>query len=158
MIKTIFKILGILILVIFELSLATKFSIFGAVPNLILILAIALVLRGREHEGFLVAGLGGLFIDLVALQRFGIYTLIFLLIVIVINYYFLKAVPLPNLFATFLIFVGSFIFLDSIIFLSVKMGLSWQILIHAFVNGLWGILIYGLIQRMIRPQEEIQLI
>lgn len=158
MIKTIFKILGILILVILQLSFIAKFSIFGAVPNLILILAITLVLRGHEQEGFLVAGLGGLFIDLASLQRFGIYTLIFLLLVFVINFYLLKAVPLPNLFISFLIFVGSFIFLDLIIFLSLKIGLSWQILIDAFINGLWGILIYVLVQRMIKPREEIQLI
>lgn len=155
--KNLIKILGILILVVLQLSLFSKFSFFASYPNLIYILSIALLLRGFFQDSLLVAILGGFFLDLASPLRFGIYTLILVGVLFVINYLILKNIPAPNSFLIFLIFMGIFLLVNFVIFLIVRAAPDWQIIIDAAVNSLWGILVYFILGKAIKPKEEIKL-
>lgn len=155
MLKTILKIIIIIILVIIQLSLISKFSVYNAIPNLILILAISLVLRNHFNDAVLVAITGGLLFDLVSEMRFGIYTIIFLTIIILIQFVLLKSMPSPNSLITFLIFAVSFLSLDLVFFGFLKTLPSWNILLSSLINGLWGLLIFIWLSPKIVTYEEI---
>lgn len=157
MIKIILKIIAIIFLSLLQLAIFSKFSIFGAIPNLILIIAITLTFRGRFQDGFLVAGLGGMLLDLASPLRFGTYTLLFLIVLFLIHFFLLKVFPTPNLSTSFLIFTGSFIFVDLGIFLFIKTLPALEILPQALIGGLWGVLIYYLSWNIIKPKEEIKI-
>ncbi|MEK7142701.1 MAG: hypothetical protein AAB785_00655 [Patescibacteria group bacterium] len=157
MIKYIVKILAILMLVILQIAIISKIAIWGIIPNLILILSICLILRDRFEDGFLVALLGGLMMDLSSSLHFGLFTLIFLAILAVIYFYLLKFFPAPNWLTSLLIFGGSFLLLDLIISLLVG-DWSWQeILKDIIINSLWGGIIYLIVQRIVQSKEEIKL-
>jgi hypothetical protein len=79
MVKTLFKIILILLLVICQVTLIPHLQIFGAWPNLILILALVLTVAGLNENALLVASLGGLFLDLASPLIFGFYTLVLII-------------------------------------------------------------------------------
>ena len=112
MIKLLLKIFAILVLAIFQLALISKLTIWGAIPNLILILAITLVIKNRFFDATLVALVGGIILDLASPLRFGIYLFLFLLTLCLINFWLLRTIPAPNNLIVFFIFVGAFLFLD----------------------------------------------
>jgi len=157
MIKTIIKIIAIVVLAIFQLALITKITILGSIPDLILILAVALVFKNRFQNAILVAAVGGIVLDLVSPLRFGVFTLIFLIIILMINYLLLKTIPSPNNLMAFFIFLGSFLFLDLVIFLAIRVWPSWQILLSSSIEALWAVLILYLISGEISKEEEIKL-
>lgn len=155
MLKISFKIIAILVLVIFQLSLMTKFSIFDCIPNLILIFAITLVLRNHFNDAILVATTGGIIFDLTSTMRFGVYTFIFLAIILIIQFLLLNNIPSLNNFVVYLIFFTSFIFSDLIIFLVIRTWPSWNIFLSSLINGFWGIIIYFYLGPKIVSKEEI---
>lgn len=158
MVKNIFKILVILMLALIQISLVSRISLGGIFPNLILISAICLIFRGRYQWGFWLAALGGLFLDLSLSLHFGVYTFIFLAVAAIIYFYILEIFPTPNLMVSFLIFLGSFLFLDVLICLIINDWSLPQILKDIVINSLWGVLIYFLSQKLLKNKEEIQLI
>ncbi len=109
MVKTSLKILLILILAFCQLSLISKFSIFGAIPNLVLVFAILLVIKNRFYDGLLVGFLGGLILDLSSSLWFGFYIFFFLLIIVAINFLLLRTIPSPNNLIVFLIYFAGFL-------------------------------------------------
>jgi len=158
MVKIILKILIILLLAIFQISLMTKFLIWGAMPNLILIFAIALVIKNRFYDALLVGFLGGFCLDLASSLWFGSYVFSFSAILIMLNFLLLKTLPPPNHFIVFLIYFASFLFLELLTFLFIGLWPSWFILIGVLINSLWAISIYILIQSKLIAKEEIQLV
>lgn len=156
MAKIILKILGILFLAIFQVAIIVKFSILGAIPNLILILAIALAFKNRFQDALLVVIVGGVVLDLASPMRFGIYIFLFLVILSLIHFLLLKTIPTPNYSIAFLIFTGAFLFLDLTIFLLIKTWPSWVVLPQAIISGFWAVLIYRFIASEISPKEEIK--
>jgi rod shape-determining protein MreD len=79
MIKTFLKIVLILFLVVCQVTLMPHLQIFGAWPNLVLVLVLVLTAAGLNENALLVAGLGGLFLDLASPFIFGFYTLIIII-------------------------------------------------------------------------------
>jgi len=69
--KIFFKVIGILLLAIFQIVGMPCLAINGLWPNLILILAVILIVFNKTQDGFLVASLGGLILDLAGYWFFG---------------------------------------------------------------------------------------
>lgn len=157
MIKTFFKIIAILLLVIFQIAFLTKLNFLGVVPNLILVLAISLIIKGFFQEGILVAGIGGLSLDLTSTLRFGLYSFLFLVIILILYWFVLKILPAPGIFFLFLIFFGSFLFLEAMIFVLLMRLPPLIIFPQAAISGLWGILIWEVLRPMIKTPEEIKI-
>ena len=157
MIKILLRIFAIIFLVFFQLALMPKLTILGVIPNIVILLAIALVFKGRAQDGFLVAGVGGLLLDFVSPIRFGFYTFFFVGVLLAINFYILKIFPTPNLGVSFLIFMASILLID-LGFLGITKNFpAWQLIPQAIIGGFWGIFVYWLIENIIKPQEEIKL-
>ena len=157
MTRLLLKILAVFCLVIFQIAVMTKLMIWGTIPNLIILLAIAMVFRGRFQDGILLAGIGGLLLDLASPIRFGAYTMLFLAAIGVINFYVLKIFPTPSLMVSFLIFAASILLIDVAFFLLLGNIPYWQLIPQAIFGGLWGIVIYWLVEKFIKPKEEIKL-
>lgn len=153
MVKIALKILLILILAVCQIALVAKFSIYGAIPNLILVFAILLVIKNRFYDGLLVGFLGGLILDLSSSFWFGFYIFFFLLIIVAINFLLLRTIPSPNNLMVFLIYFASFLVLNLMIFLFARLWPTWLVLIDALLNSLWAIIIYVLIQSKIKEME-----
>lgn len=151
--KNILKILTIFILILFQLSLLNKLTIFSFVPNLIFVLSIVLLLRGFLSDSLLVGSLGGLFLDLTSPLRFGFYSVVLITILLGINLLVLKNTPTVNVISIFLIVLGAFIIADLAIFLITKTLPSWQILLDGFLNGLLGVAVFLILEKLVRKEE-----
>jgi len=156
MIKNVLKGIGIIIIAILQLAVLTKISILGAVPNLILIIAIALMLRNRPHEAFLIALLGGMILDIGSPLKFGVLTIIYLIILVLIYLLINKVSLIPNYFFTLLVFIGSFLIFNFLVSLFYSGSLHWEIVSDSIINTLWGILGLFLVQRFIKVEEKIK--
>jgi hypothetical protein len=155
--KIILKVIAFVFLVIFQLAIVTKLSIGGAIPNFLLIIAISLIFRGQSDNGLLLGGISGLLLDLVSPLRFGAYTLFFMIVLLIINFYILKIFPVPSLGISFLIFVASLLLVDLGLFLFMGHWPFWQIFPQAIINGIWGVLIYWILKKVIPVREEIRI-
>jgi len=155
MIKNILKGIGIIILAILQLAVISKISILGIAPNLILIIAVALMLRSRPYDAFLIILIGGTILDIGSSLKFGILIIIYLVILILIYLLINRISLIPNYFFSLLVFIGAFLFLNTITSLVYSGSLHWEILSDSAVNSLWGILILLLIQRFISERKEI---
>lgn len=155
--KNLLKILLIILLVIFQMSLFSKFSILDVIPNVIFILSVIFVFKGLTSEGFLVATFGGFLLDLSSPFRFGVYTLILLAMILCIQFILLKNIPEPNPWMIFLSFIGVFLLLNLIIFGLSRITPSWQLVIDTLINSLWGIIIYLIVEKMLKPKERLEL-
>jgi len=158
MIKNIVKITAILLLAFIQFALLSKLSVFGAFPNLVYILAITLLLRGLLADSFLVAVIGGVVLDLGSSLRFGYYTFLLIVILLLVRLLILKFLPTPNLFISFFIFFGAFLFADLGISLFTFSWPGWSLLLDAIVNGLWGVFIYWIFSKLIRVENKIKVI
>lgn len=78
---SILRVLGIILLGITQVTLMPYLSIYGAWPNLILLLALVLIFLNYIPEAYLVASLGGLILDLGSPLFFGFYTLVIIFLV-----------------------------------------------------------------------------
>ncbi len=157
MLKIILKSIAFVLLIIFQLVMVTKFSIWGTIPNFLLIIAIALIFRGQNYNGFLLAGVSGLVLDVLSPLRFGAYTFSFLLILLIVNFYILRITPVPSLGMSFLIFTFSLLSVDLVLFLFIGHWPFWEILPQSIIGGLWGVLIYWIVQKIVPIQEEIKI-
>lgn len=153
--KNLIKVLGILLLIILQFTFFSKLSILTFVPNLIFVISIVLLLRGFLSDSLLVAVFGGLFLDLASSFRFGFYTLIIILILLFLNFVILKNLPTLNLFLIFLIIFAIFIFIDLLMCLISHTMPTWQMFVDGLVNGLWGIVVYFILEKFTK-QEEIK--
>jgi hypothetical protein len=158
MYKTIVKIMVITLLAILQFALFSKLTLFGVFPNIIIILAIALLFRGHFQDSFLVAAIGGLMMDIISPLRFGIYTFLIIVILLLINFVILKFLPTPNLIASFFIFAGAFLFIDLSLALFTLLWPGWSLAIDAIINGFWGALIYWLLGKISYPENEIRVV
>lgn len=154
--KDIIKIFGILILVILQLSIFTKISFLNTIPNLIIILSIVLVFRGLLRDGLLVAIIGGIILDVYSPLHFGLFTILAFTTCIIVNYIILKNIPAPNLLLILLFFICLFLIINLIIILVTGLLPGWQILVDSVVNAFWGILVYFIAGKIIKPKEEIE--
>lgn len=157
MVKIISEFFLVILLVILQMTIFNKFAIFGAVPNLILIIAICFVLKQRFNLSIIIAGFGGLILDLVSPMYFGIYTLSGLIIIYFVNYFLIKISESPNRWALFFVFTISLFFSDVVVLLITKTWPGWHLISVSFINGLWGSMIYILIENLFPPNEEINI-
>ena len=157
MVKIISKIFLIILLVILQMTIFNKIFIFGAVPNLILIIAVCFVLKQRFSLSVVIAGFGGLILDLASPLYFGIYTISGLIIIYLVNYFTTKFSETPNRGIIFLIFLLSFFVFDLILLIATKTWPGWYLIPIIFINGSWGSIIYLLIENLFPPKEEIKI-
>ncbi|MFA6492703.1 MAG: hypothetical protein WCV58_00985 [Patescibacteria group bacterium] len=151
--KNLIKIFAILFLVLLQLSLISKFSIFSFVPNIIFVVSIVLLLRGFSSDSFLVAVLGGFFLDLTSPFRFGFYTFILIIILLFLNFVILKNTPALNPILISFIILGIFIFIDLVICLITHTLPGWQIILDGVINSLWSLVVYFLLDKFIKKEE-----
>lgn len=149
------KILAILLLIILQFSFFSKLSIFGFAPNLIFVISIILLLRGFLADSFLLAILGGFFLDLTSPLRFGIYSFSLIAILLLLNFVVLKNIPAINPVLTFLLTFGAFIIIDLFICLVILALPSWQIIIDGLISGVFGLVTFFVLGKFVR-QEEIK--
>lgn len=157
MIKNVLKVFGIFILAIVQLALFSKLSVLGAIPNIVLVLIVALGLKGRFQEAVLTATIGGIILDLASPLRFGAYTVLMLGIALLIQYVVIKIVPPPDFYLAFTVFAGSILFFDLILSLFVLTWPRWILISDLFLNGFLGLGVLWLMTRIIRPENEIKL-
>jgi rod shape-determining protein MreD len=75
MFKKILKVIAIFILVVIQITLMPYLGAFGYWPNLVLILALIFIINNSDENAFLVASLGGLFLDFASPLFFGFFTI-----------------------------------------------------------------------------------
>lgn len=151
--NNILKIIGILILVILQLSFLSKLSVLTFVPNVIFTLSIILILKGYLSDSLLVAVFGGLLLDLASSYRFGFYTFILILILLFLYFVILKNLPAINPILIFLITLCAFIFFDLISCLILKIWPNWQLLINGGINALLGLIIFYILEKYEKHEE-----
>lgn len=152
--KDFIKIIGVFIVVILQLTIFSKISIFESIPNLIIILSVALVIRGLLRDSLLVAIAGGLLLDIASPLRFGLYTILTIVIILFIHYVVLKNIPAPNQLLIFIFYMAIFLVINLIIAAIIGAIPYWQMLIDSIVNGLWGIVVYLILAKIIQSKEE----
>ncbi len=116
--KTFLSSIIIFLAVILQITFLSKTTIFGVIPNLVLLLIICQSAIKGHKEGFLWAFLGGFLLDLFSKVYFGIWTLSFLFIAYIISFIVKKFLGKVGLLSIIIISVFSTIFFD-LIFLSV---------------------------------------
>lgn len=154
MVKVIFKIFLILILVILQVSIFEKLSFFEVIPNIILALAVSLLFLGFFNDALLVGGIGGLFFDLTSRFYFGINTLFFICVLLVIQFYVLKVFPTPKTYTSFFVFLIIFLSYEVTIFVIQKTFPGWQLIVSATINSLWAIIFYYIVKKLLYYQDE----
>lgn len=105
-------------LILIQTSFLVHFSIFGIIPNLILISVVVFNFfeKPRKNSGFLIAAIGGFYLDLFSNFQIGASVFSLVILVLLIKK-FLKFVGEENIFYFILLFVFSLIFYDSILIL-----------------------------------------
>lgn len=142
---------------IVQLAIIAKLSIFGVVPNLIMIIAIGLMLRGRSYEAFLIALLGGMILDLGSPLSFGLLTLVYLAVLFLVYLLINKTSLIPNNLFSLIVFSSSFLAINTIISFVYSRSLSLGILYDSLINALWGFLVLFILQKLIKVEEKIEL-
>ena len=153
--KLFYNLLVIIIVVILQTTLAPDMNLFGAFPNLIMIVMLSLLFIGRTEDAIWWAGIGGILLDIFSPVHFGVYTISFTL-VIALNYYLVNYIftdPTLPLAGTF-IFVSSLIINFIFLLYSHYYG---QYFLEAIYNTFVGCIIYSLIRYYYKPREEVKL-
>ena len=153
--KTFLNILLVIIVVILETTLVPKMAIFGAFPNLVMLVILSLIFINRTRDALWWVLIGGVLLDLFSPVRFGAYTLsfvaIFFLAYYLVNYVFSE----PSVFlAAGIFFISSLIL--NIIFLMYfhYFGLYF---IEAIYSTFVGCIVYGLIRYYYKQGEEVKI-
>jgi len=155
MIKNILKVIGVIIVAILQLAVISKISILAVAPNLILIIAVALMLRNRPYDAFLIILIGGTILDIGSSLKFGILIIIYVIILILIYLLINRISLIPNYFFSLIVFIGAFLFFNTIISLVYSGSLHWEILSDSIINSFWGILALLLVQKYIKVEEKL---
>ena len=97
--KILFLTLILYILVLLQSSFLVHFSLFGIVPNLVMILVVLLNLLEKDREffslGLLAAFIGGFFLDIFSIRIIGFYILILVILALFIKIIIRKHVRIP---------------------------------------------------------------
>lgn len=85
--KTLLLILGFYLLILFQISFLPFFSIFGTVPNLVLLSAILVNVfeKPDRKSGIVAAGFAGLFLDIFSANPIGLFTTILIVLALAIK-------------------------------------------------------------------------
>ena len=158
MLKNIIKIIAIILLAFIQIALFSKLTWLGAFPNIIFILAIALILKGYFQTSFLIAAIGGLILDFASPLRFGYYTFLLIGVLLIIRFVVLKSLPTPSLFLSFFIFTGAFLITDLGLSLFTFSWPGWSLAFDAVINGFWGVFCYYIVGKMMPLENEIKVV
>lgn len=136
MINLIIKILLIVLLAIFQVTIMPLLSVKGVYPNIVFIFIVILALLNFDDDALLVAGIGGLLLDISGTRFFGTYTIFFLLLIFAIKYINRKIFSETSLFSILIFFLSSY--------------LIFNLYLHLIIYRLPGVnlvyeLFYGLI-------------
>jgi len=153
----IYKILICLGVAIIQLTLMPIFKINGVFPNLILIGVIVLAINDFEENAFLLAGFGGLVLDMGSSLPFGFNTALFLAATFCIRLLVVKYLPEIN----FMI-VAAVVFVFSCFFGLIFNLISGQltivaILINSIYSVVLGLIFFWQLHRVQKINQSIQM-
>lgn len=145
MLKTITKIIAIVVIALIQILLMPYFAIYGVWPNLILILAIMLLFFNADPEALFTASLGGLILDLASPLNFGFFTFFFLMIILLIKLLMSKFFNEPNIIVMIVIMVCALFVFYAIMSLFANHFSIITILINTFYDLLVSLVFYRLL-------------
>lgn len=165
--RTFFSIIILIILAFFQISFLPYFEIFNAIPNLILVIALAWCIAGNFKEALVWGICGGIILDLFSPFYFGVITLS-ILATIAATYFITQnfinnddkvslaaicaiSTILYNLVLAFLILIAKLVKLDDLTFL-----FSWQFFLSIFVQIILNTIIISLIYNFIKSVQSLQ--
>ncbi|MFH1509830.1 MAG: rod shape-determining protein MreD [Candidatus Nealsonbacteria bacterium] len=98
--KSLFLIIFIYFLALFQISFLSQFNFWGIVPNYVLLFVIFINIFEKQEGiiGLISALLGGIFMDIFSFSSvyfFGFYTVIFLLIYLIMRFFLRNYVQVP---------------------------------------------------------------
>lgn len=148
-------ILVVLVFVILEISVMPQLTIQGASPSLLVITLASLTILGLAEEGFIVAMLGGVLLDLLTAPPFGRETLTLALVWVV---FFLAlryrlTVPRVAFVSGAMAAAGLLAGIPTFVF-----SLDWlSLAASTFLHVLVGIVLFPLFSRLLTRQEPVKL-
>lgn len=158
MIINIIKVLSIIVLAFLQVTLMPYFGFQNIWPNLILLFAIVLMFLDFEVEGFLVACVGGLILDLMSPLFFGVNSAILISFVIITKLLLTKFLTDPNIIIIG-IFLGLVAFSNDLLIMLLVRNFIWlPVLANAFYSAILGLLIYRFFERWFKNQPIIKMI
>ena len=152
--KIFINVLLILLALVLQISLFPRLEIFNAFGNIIFLIWTALLFTGRDESIWWV-GIGGLMLDIFSPFYFGYYIAMFFLLYFILHYLITHILTEISWIAVLiLIFLGSVILdIAPAIYTS-----SYSLIIpNAIYNTCLGIFIYLIINKYLKPKEEVKL-
>lgn len=142
---------------IIQISLGPVFNLWGIWPNFILILTIILIMNNADEYGWLLAGIGGLVMDLASPMFFGLYTMIFLAVAL-INGFFIK----KNISEISWIIISILSCLNTLLFDLIIMTVSKEWFWYSWLtNGglglVWGAIIFAAVSYFNRSNQILKI-
>ena len=143
-----------LVFAIFELSFGHSFQVFGAVPYITLAFLVSLSVRSRNYFQIFLALIAGLLFDFASIHAFPVFTIIFVLIMILgrIVFYRKTSYKSLNSFVVLLLISVVVVYLISLPTLINNQFLGWQNYLKTFIAGIILTTVIGLIiYRLLEP-------
>lgn len=143
-----------LVFTIFELSFGHSFQVFGAVPYITLAFLVSLSVRSRNYFQIFLALIAGLLFDFASIHAFPVFTIIFVLIMILgrIVFYRKTSYKSLNSFVVLLLISVVAVYLISLPTLINNQFLGWQNYLKTFIAGIILTTVIGLIiYRLLEP-------
>lgn len=141
-------------LIIFQNSFSVHFTVGGIIPNFVLISVVLFNFfeKPRKNTGFLVAAIGGFYLDLYSDFPIGVFILSLILSVFLIKKFF-KFIGEENIFYFIFLLFFSLVFYDAFLLVcafmlrqSFYLNLNLLKLIELFYNLILGILAFGFVK------------
>lgn len=136
MIKLLLKIFFIILIAALQVTLMPHLAIFDVWPNIVLILAILLVFLDFIPDSYLLAGIGGLVLDLSGPLRMGTNIIILIALISALRFINTKYFPESNALIIFISIITSSLLYSLIELLLLHQGLNFNIFFEAFYAGL----------------------
>lgn len=153
--KTFYHLAIIFLVVIFQVIFVPWISFYQSLPNFVLITLISLVFLGKSDLASYWAGAGGILLDLFSGQRFGAFTLSFLL-----TLFILQIISKKLIFPSFSSFIPLFFFFSlfqASFFALLTSFYSWSIFTSSLYNLPFGILVYYFLGKKRKREELIKI-
>lgn len=154
--KTFIHAICIILAVIMQISLFPQITIFGGMPNLILLTMLILIFIGRRDEALIWLAFGGLMLEMVSTAHFGYYFFPLLATYFAIVFLVKKLFTNPSWYLAIILFLLSSIFVDLVwLIYSFSLSSVQIILADAIYNSILGMIIYYFMHYYYLPKEKI---
>lgn len=149
--------LCVLLASVIQVGFSQKFSLFGMLPNIILIFGLSYLLLSDYEQSSIWLVFGGIVLDLLSPARFGWITISFLIILLPFYYILRRIIRNSSLSVVLISFFAASLVSETFLIVVLKTSFSWSIIYYGFVNSLLGLVIYNIINSRKRQLEPIKL-